>query len=324
MHNQSPLVSVLMPAYNAERYIAQAVDSILQQSFPDFEFLIVNDGSTDGTLSILQDYADRDRRIRLVSRPNSGRGVASVRNDLVRMARGELLALMDADDIAVSNRLELQVAFLHDHPEVGAVGGSIIDIDDAGRELIKVDYPLIDAEIQDALLSGRCLMANPTIMTRRSLVLGVGGYREEMLELEDMDLWLRIGEHAQLANLPETLLYYRIHERSKSHVYIADQERFTRKAAEDAATRRGVPSRYVALEAHREIPGCRESRFSYALKYGWWGYNRGDRATALHYAAKAIRARPTHIDGWKLMACSLLWPIKQENCRRNQAQPGIL
>lgn len=307
------LMSVMMPAYNAERFVAQAVESILAQTLDDFEFIIIDDGSSDRTHEILQRYAARDARIRLVSRPNTGRGVAPTRNDLLHMARGEFLALMDADDIAVPQRLEWQLAFLRENPEVGAVGGAIIDIDEAGRELIQTDYPTDDQEIQEAMLQGKCLIANPTSMMRREIVLSVGGYREEMLHLEDLDLFLRIGERAKLANLDRVVLRYRIHPGSETHRRLEVQERYTRKAAEDAAARRGIASRYVPLEPHREVPGDRMSRFAYSLKYGWWGFNRGDRLTALHYGWRAIRTSPANRDGWKLVGCALLKkPIQRD------------
>src|SRR5689334_11381918 len=114
MVSPNPLVSVLMPAYNVEKFVAEAVESILQQTFEEFELNIIDDGSTDGTLSILERYAQRDRRIRLVSRPNQG--VVRTRNELLDMSRGELIAKMDSDDISTPDRFQLQVQYLQDHP----------------------------------------------------------------------------------------------------------------------------------------------------------------------------------------------------------------
>ena len=112
----APKCSVLMAAYNAERFVGEAVESILKQTFTDYEFIIVNDGSTDNTLNVLQEYAAHDKRIALVSRAN--RGIGATRNELLRMARGEYIATMDADDVAIETRLALQVAFLDAHAEV--------------------------------------------------------------------------------------------------------------------------------------------------------------------------------------------------------------
>src|SRR6476661_6105481 len=127
----TPPVSVLMPVYNAGRYVAEAVESILGQTYADFEFLIVDDGSTDRSRAILERYAARDPRIRLVSRPNTG--YAAALNELLGLARGELVARMDADDVALPERLLRQVNYLRAHPEVVCVGTAVHLIDGGGR-----------------------------------------------------------------------------------------------------------------------------------------------------------------------------------------------
>jgi glycosyltransferase involved in cell wall biosynthesis len=124
-----PAISVLMPVYNTERYVAEAVESILAQTFRNFEFLIIDDGSTDRSLSILKRYAERDPRIYLVSRPNTGYVIAL--NEMLAMARGEFIARIDADDIALPERFEVQVAYLREHPEVVCLGSKVQFIDEA-------------------------------------------------------------------------------------------------------------------------------------------------------------------------------------------------
>src|SRR5579859_2675921 len=123
----SPLVSVAMPVYNAQRYLAQAVDSILAQSFKDFEFIIIDDGSTDSSTEILRKYEAADPRIRLFSRPNTGLTIAL--NEALGYARGRYLARMDSDDVSLPRRLEKQVAFMEDHPDHVAVGCRVVLID---------------------------------------------------------------------------------------------------------------------------------------------------------------------------------------------------
>ena len=129
----SPSVSICMPVYNTKRYVAEAVESILAQTFGDFEFIIIDDGSTDGSRAILERYAKQDDRIRLISRPNTG--IVGARNEALGLARGELIAVMDSDDVALPERFEVQVAYLREHPECVVVGSRALIIDPDGCAL---------------------------------------------------------------------------------------------------------------------------------------------------------------------------------------------
>ena len=122
-----PRVSVALPVHNCERYVAEAIESILAQTFTDFEFLIVDDGSTDGTLPILNRFAARDSRIRVISRPNTG--IVGALNEMLGLARADLVARMDADDVALPVRFERQVRYLDEHPECVMVGSRVTIID---------------------------------------------------------------------------------------------------------------------------------------------------------------------------------------------------
>ena len=301
-----PLISVVMPVYNCERYVAHAVESILAQTLVDFEFVIIDDGSTDKTPEILRRYAARDPRIRLVSRPN--RGLVASLNEGLALARGELVARMDADDIAFPQRFERQIAFLRDHPDVVCVGSATLEIDEAGRELVVTAYPLHDEEIQECLLKGCSTLFHPTAMIRREAVISVGGYREEMKHGEDYDLWLRLGERGRLANLEEVLLRYRIHPGSKTERFHEEQHRYGKMASDQACDRRGIPRRFEPFPTYR-MGKDRGSKHEYAVKHGWWIFLRGNRPGAIHYALRAIRWMPLRRDGWHLLACSLLKPV---------------
>ncbi|MDW8202197.1 MAG: glycosyltransferase, partial [Cyanobacteriota bacterium SKYGB_h_bin112] len=209
MAQQTPAISVNMAVYNAARHLPAAIDSILAQTFTDFEFLIIDDGSTDRSLKILETYAQRDHRIRVTSREN--RGIAKTRNELLYQSRGEFIAVMDADDITVPERFALQVEFLRAHPEVVCLGGNYDMIDDRDNLLYVVTLPTQDADIQDCLLTGSAAISHPSAMIRRSALLQVGGYDESLKAAIDLDLWLRLGEVGKLANLDTMLLRYRVH-----------------------------------------------------------------------------------------------------------------
>lgn len=301
-----PTLSVLMPVYNAERYLAEAMESILQQTFTDFEFLIINDGSTDRSLSILQRYAAEDPRIRLVSRANTG--YVQALNEMLALAEGEFIARMDADDISLPNRFAHQVEFLQQQPDVVCVGGAQAWIDEAGRFLSCLSAPQEDSEIQRLALAGHTPINHPSAMMRRSAVLQIGGYDPNLCPAEDLDLWLRLGEIGKLANLSETVLKYRQHDQSVSERQHATQTQQKRKACENAWQRRGIAGHFEATDPWR--PGKdRKSRHQFMMQYGWWAFNSGERQTALVYSWKAIQALPTHLGGWKLLLSALVKPI---------------
>ena len=195
-------VSVLMPVRNGERHLAEAVDSVLAQSFRDFELVVVDDASTDRTPEVLAGFGDA--RLRVV-RSDEPLGLAPALRRLTAEARGELLSRMDADDVMLPDRLERQVAFLDAHPEVALVGGAAVEIDGEGRELRVVRYPSDPGRE----LGRRNTIAHPTVLMRRAAVEEAGGYRN--IPVEDYDLWLRLAERQGLANLQEPVLRYRRH-----------------------------------------------------------------------------------------------------------------
>ncbi len=302
-----PLVSILMPVYNAADYLKQAVDSILQQTFEDFEFLIIDDGSTDQSLQILQFYATKDKRIKLTSRPNKGL-VASL-NEMISQAQGEFLARMDADDISLSDRLARQINFLESHPDVVCVGGAYELIDSKNRLLTTISVLCDDEDIQKQALVGHTSLSHPTVVMRRTAVIQAGGYNPTMLPVEDLDLWLRLGEIGKLSNLEQPVLKYRLHSKSISEKNRIKQRQKARKACEQAWERRKIQGKFEATEHWR--PGSDNlSKHQYCLKYGWWAFNSSQRQTAIIYAIKSIQALPFQKNGWKLLACSMFKPLQ--------------
>src|SRR4051794_6460824 len=179
----SPAVSIIMAVYNAEEFLAAAVESILAQTFRDFEFIVIDDGSTDRSAELLRKYAEKDNRLRLISRPN--KGLTASLNEGVQLARGELIARMDADDVARADRLQIQVDYLRAHPEVVLLGGAYELIDGAGRMLTTIRPPSDDATLQEHALSGRTPICHPLAMMRRDAVIRAGGYDEEFKVAQD-------------------------------------------------------------------------------------------------------------------------------------------
>jgi hypothetical protein len=203
-----PNVSIVMSVFNGERFLCEAVESILGQSLSDFEFIIIDDGSTDRSGSILKAYEARDPRIRIY--PQENRGLIESLNRGCGLARGKYIARMDADDIAVPDRLAWQIDFMEKHPEVAVVGGAVEFMDRVGKVLRVAGRPLHNDEIQRVILNQSGVMWHPTVVIRKAAFVQMGGYRN-VVDAEDYDLWLRMAEMFELANLPQVLLKYRLH-----------------------------------------------------------------------------------------------------------------
>jgi glycosyltransferase involved in cell wall biosynthesis len=198
-------VTVLMPVFNSERYLREAIESILNQAYRNFEFLIINDGSTDGSVSIIKSY--NDRRIRLIHNERN-LGLIHTLNRGIEQSRGHYIARMDADDISLPLRLLRQVAYMERHPDVG-ICGTWIEYFMGLSDVIRL--PVTDAEIK-AHLPILCPMAHPTVMFRTAVVRKYGlWYSHDYPHAEDYELWFRAANVTKLANIPEVLLKYRIH-----------------------------------------------------------------------------------------------------------------
>jgi len=292
-----------MPAYNAEKYLAETVESILAQTFTDFEFIIIDDGSSDASPAILRTYAAKDQRIRLTIRPN--KGLTPTMNEMLAQAQGEFIAIIENDDIAFLDRFSYQLEFLRCHPEVVCVGGAQMLIDESGRLLTVLRLPEGDAEIQKLALAGHGSICHPGAMMRRSAMMQVGGYDETMSMAHDLDLWLRLGEIGTLANLKDTVVKYRLRNDSISGQNPTEQRKEAREACERAWKRRGVEGHFQAVEPWR--PGKdRVSRHEFMLQYGWWAFGSGQRQTAMVYAWRAIKAQPLAVKGWKLLIAAAI------------------
>lgn len=205
----APLISVVMPAYNAEKFLEESISSILNQTFNNFEFIIVNDGSKDKTKKIINSYKKKDKRIILLNNPRN-LGLQVSLNKALKNARGKYIARMDADDISLPKRFEIQVEFLEKNKDIFLVGGSAIVINEKGEKmgcLIKGDNA---RRIKKKLLKSNPLI-HPSIMFRNSQEY----YREKFVCSEDYDLYLRLlSKRKKIVNIPQFLVKYRISKNS--------------------------------------------------------------------------------------------------------------
>jgi glycosyltransferase involved in cell wall biosynthesis len=205
----NPETTVLMSVYNSEEFLKEAIDSILNQTYRDFEFLIINDGSNDSSEDILLSYGDC--RIRLISNERNI-GLAKSLNKGLKLAKGKYIARIDSDDIALPERLKKQVSFLNAHPEVGIVGTACILIDNHNRVLGINRFPINDLQIRwVSLLTNP--FAHPTVVIRRDSLIKNGlSYLESFHASQDYDLWVRLLKFTRGANLNEPLIRYRVHD----------------------------------------------------------------------------------------------------------------
>lgn len=217
-----PLVSVLMPVYNGEAFIDRSVDSILKQTFTDFEVVIVDDGSTDSTAQRLRDLAARDTRVRIVTHTEN-RGLVASLNYGLTMCRGELVARLDADDEALPSRLEHQVAIFRSGPQIVLSASSYERVTDSGEFTRLGVPPQTHAALAIAMLVGNRIQ-HSTTMFRRDAVVSVGGYDVRWFPVEDYDLWLRLLEVGEYRGLPSVEVRYTLNPDGVSATRHADQE----------------------------------------------------------------------------------------------------
>jgi glycosyltransferase involved in cell wall biosynthesis len=235
-----------MAVYNGERFLREAVESVLAQTFTDLELVVVDDGSVDSTPQLLAGYAARDPRLVVHRQPNQGLAVAL--NNGVRLARAPFIARLDADDVATPDRLHLQREFLIGHEAAAVVGGAAAFVDEDGRSFAEWRYPLTDSEIRTALQYTTPLVHSAVMLRKRAFEL-VGGYRPLFMSVLDLDLWFRMAEQHELANLPDCVVRYRIHARQMT-VQGLERGALENVAARTAARARmdGRPDPLDALE----------------------------------------------------------------------------
>lgn len=210
-----PKVSVVIPSYNCAKYLPEAINSVLKQSFRNYEIIVVDDGSTDNTKEILNSF---NGKIKYLFQQNSGHSIA--RNNAISKASGKYVAFLDADDIWLPNKLMEQIEFLDAAPDVGMVHSNIIFIDENGKHM---NYPMrnnkfLSGKIFNYLLTRKAHISSPTVVIRKECLDKIGLFDENLTRLgsEDRDLWLRITKEYEVKYLDKPLAYYRIRKNSQS------------------------------------------------------------------------------------------------------------
>lgn len=210
------LVSIIMPVFNAEQYLKESIDSILNQTYQNFELLVIDDRSTDNTMNILNEYIGKDNRIKVIQEAHH-RGIAAALNVGIDIAKGEYIARMDADDIALKDRIARQVTFMNQNIDVGICSTQLQLLYEDGTITHRSEYPLDSQKIKARFLIENAI-AHPTVMFRTNTIKHRWKYNT--MPSEDYDLWTRMAASEKFACIPDSLLYYRMHEKNTSKIVV--------------------------------------------------------------------------------------------------------
>jgi glycosyltransferase involved in cell wall biosynthesis len=305
MHNAIPSITVIMPAYNAERFIGEAIRSVLDQTFTDFEFIIINDGSTDQTPFIIRSFSDP--RIRLINQEN--KGIAEALNLGLAAARAEIIARFDADDICYPWRLEVQYAFLKHNPGYILTGGAADYIDQHNNHVFTwLPKATSNTEIS-RIYRKVCPFIHSGVMYRKDAVIAAGGYNPHAHSFEDHFLWVKlINKGWRAANLPTPLIQVRLNPDSITIDEKWRGRKFRKLKYNSLKKGKITEDDGIAIKEiinKQDKDSIKEGAY-YALlgkKYLWNNYQP---AKARESFRKAIRMRPFHLTGYGLFALSFL------------------
>lgn len=276
------MISVLMSVHNSLPYIDEAIGSVLCQSCDDFEFIIVDDGSTDDTLAALNAYAEKDPRIKVVQKGHSG--LTDSLNEGLALARGDFIARMDADDIAHRERLGLQLSYMKNHDEVVLLGGGCVEIDEEGNEVKRHLYANDHRDLVGRIESGRSesFFPHSTAFFRREHVLGLGGYNLRFVRSQDLDLWLRIAERSRVACLDRAVIKLRRHQGM-----ISNPTRGTTQAVYGLCA---IICHHLRVWGVKDPSGACEDEWRSFLE---WVERKAQRSGYLNYAQKVWKLQST-------------------------------
>lgn len=243
----STLVSIIMPVYNNEKFILEAVDSIVKQTYADFELIIIDDASTDNTVNQIDSF--RDNRIKLLQN-HQHEGISSSLNKGIKLCNGELIARMDGDDVSSSSRLQKQVDYLKSNPDISICGSNIILINADGSFICEHNYNSDDEKIKTDLFFGKTSLAHPAIMFRKSMIEQFGTYDQSFDYAEDYELYCRLSPNISFHNMQDHLLLYRQHSASVSNSHTYQQRMLARSALKEHIKYYGIDCNETEFQAH--------------------------------------------------------------------------
>ena len=302
MLQHDPAITVLMPAYNAAKYIRTAIDSVLQQTWTDFELLIINDGSTDETEAIVRSY--EDQRIRLINQSNLG--IAAALNMGLLNSRADLIARFDADDICASTRLQAQHQFLSTHADYLIVGTDADYVDMDGQYIFTYQMPAHSNEDIQQLYFSHCPFIHSAVMFRKKAVMQAGSYNINAYAFEDHLLWSVLIRQGKAGNIPQSLLSVRLNPDSIS----IDEKWRTKRFLEIKTI--AIRNNHISEKEGQEILQILQEQNTDKIKHGSYYsllgkkylWNNHQPAKARKNLAKAIKINPSRLDSYFIMLLS--------------------
>ena len=314
----NPKVTVLMSVYNGERFLDESVESILNQSFTDFEFLIINDGSTDSSQSILDNYVKQDPRIKLINQDNIGLSESLQKG--ISNSRGELIARQDAGDLSAYERLEKQVNAFEFNNELGLIGSYAAVVTSENKEVGLIEYPTDNLKIQEKLIDYNCF-CHGSVMFKKNCLKDTGSIRPEFKYSQDYDLWLRIAEKYDVTNLAQPLYKLRFLASSLTFANRYEQYKYSQFAKNLAIKRRNETDNVI--KSNNEIDDLRafaneefqENKKSLREKrdlsndYLYWGdilLKGGEIKSSRKLLFEAVSSNPFNFRAWSSLFHSYL------------------
>jgi glycosyltransferase involved in cell wall biosynthesis len=289
-------VSVIMSVHNGTAYLQKAVESVLNQSTREFEFIIIDDGSTDGSAEILERFCKKDSRVRLIRQKNIG--LTKSLNIGLRHARGEFIARMDGDDLCFPHRFATQLDFLRQNPDVVACGSNVELIDSDGDRIGVYRRPQTHEEIEEHFWSGLAgAIVHPSAMIRADALKKIGGYNEKFSKCQDYDLWFRLAEIGRLANVPQVLLQWRQHTNSICYQSSDVQFVLAQEIYYDAARRRGLDIENLPAKANF----VRQNAWDCHVEWAKFALHEQNFRTARKHAKMGLEGMPRNSPDYREM-----------------------
>ncbi|OUX50717.1 MAG: hypothetical protein CBE43_05560 [Rhodopirellula sp. TMED283] len=312
-------VTVVIPTYNLDAYLQDAIESVLMQQYDGpLSIIVLDDGSTDQSLAVANQMAEKVTNLKVVTQTNQGR--AKTRNRMLELSETDLVAWLDGDDLAAPCWLVDQIGYLRSHPECVAVGGQGYSMTATGKAIGPITHPLDSDEIDQRHLSGEAnAFFQSCVLVRKSAVLRAGGYDERYPCAEDYSLWLRLAEIGKLANLPACHLCYRVHATSANWTLNIDQRTQGHAIQQEALKRRGLPRDGTVMD---EIPPVKKDDWNRRLFWINIALRSGNPVSALQMLGPALKKHPVSLILWLAALVSVADAILFLGNRTAKFAPG--
>ena len=303
MMDKRVTVSILMPMRNAEAYIVETIQSLLDQTFSDFELIIIDDGSSDASLSMVKSFIDG--RIRILK--GNMQGISAALNRGLKSAQGNFVCRCDSDDIYPKERLQSQIEWFEGHDDFIAVAGKFSSMDEKSKVIAEFKSGESECDMTPELLTGKTRTHLGTYLVRKNVLDDLGGYREYFVTAEDIDMQLRLAEKGLIGYMPENMYFYRIHDSSITHVQSLNQRSFYENLAREFLEQRlqtgsdllqkGTPP--IVPRSDEKLASSEDQIVGYMIGESWRLHVESNKKDAMAIAFRACMKKPLYWPVWK-------------------------